>query len=457
MDSAITTAKTSLAEQWVTQLAERGDRGDSDPAWLRELRRAGAAAFEKYGLPHRKVEDWKYTSLKMLEARSHRLVDEAARGAGDSGGDWPAPLIEAGIPTIRLLNGRPAGEINVDGPVKILSMNQALAESGEDSWLEDMLGRLELDAPARAFSALNTSMLGHGLVIDVPADTEGGTLLLQWAFDQAPPAMLFNTRVVIRLQAGARLTLIEQFESAADHAHGLNLVTQVDVGPNAHFSQVHVQQESDEAALIARTEATVREGGAFESHAFDWGGGLVRHDTRPRLLEANACADVNGAFVLRDEQHLDHHLYVDHAAGETRSGQFFRGVLGGKSRGVFNGKARIQQGADGSSVRQSNANLLLSRMAEIDTKPELEIYADEVEAAHGATVGQLDEDAVFYMRARGLSEEQARGMLTSAFCKAVLERMTTGSTSLGDEIAERMEIALSEVVGSRIGPAALPG
>lgn len=445
----MTSATTSLAEQWTAQLAEHGESGVSAPAWLRDLRRAGAEAFEKYGLPHRKVEDWKYTSLKLLEARSHRLEEEAREDSDLSKYDWPGPLLDGEITSIRLLNGRPVDDLSADGTANVESLERALAETKAGSWLEESLRGLELDTPARAFSALNTSMLGHGLVIDVPADTDGGALLLQWAFDTVPPAMLFNARVVIRLQAGASLTLIEQFESAADHAHGLNLVTQVEVGPGARLNHVRVQQEAADAVLICRTDAAVRKGAAYAMHAFDWGGGLVRQDCHPSLLEAEACADVNGAFVLRDTQHLDHHVYVDHVAGDTRSGQFFRGVLGGKSRGVFNGKARIQQGADGSIVRQSNANLLLSRMAEIDTKPELEIYADEVEAAHGATVGQLDEDAVFYMRTRGLSDEQARGMLTSAFCKAVLDRATNLPASLGEEIAGRMESALSEVVGSR--------
>ena len=151
-------------------------------------------------------------------------------------------------------------------------------------------------------------------------------------------------------------------------------------------------------------------------------------------------AEFNGAFVLDRKRHVDNHVSVDHASPGCSSSQFFRGVLGGSSRGVFNGRALIRPGADGSSVTQSNANLLLSTLAEMDTKPELEIYADEVEASHGATVGQLDETAIFYLRSRGLSETRARRMLTAAFCRAVIDRL--GNRSL----AERLEGMLDAVM-----------
>lgn len=421
------------------------------PEWLEHIRASATEAFSKSGLPHRKVEDWKYTSLKLLEARSHRLLEEsAAPGQAERGTDaldWPAPLTEDSF-AVRLLNGRPETNSPAPDSFTVLPLEAAIASEDTRAWVREMLQSLEVDGPARAFSALNTSMLGPGLVIHVPRGTDGGTLLLQWAFEETPPAMLFNTRVLIRLEEGASLTVIDHFESAGEHAHGLNRVVQADVGRGAKLHHLRLQDESDEAVLITRTECAVHKNGSFHSCAFDWGGALVRQDSYAGLLEPGATADIDGAFILDGEQHLDHHVFVDHVSGNTRSGQFFRGVLSGKSRGVFNGKARIQKGADGSSVRQSNANLLLSRMAEIDTKPELEIYADEVEASHGATVGQLDEDAVFYLRSRGLSEEEARGMLTGAFCKAVLDQTMELPASLAEKIAHKMENALGTLVES---------
>jgi Fe-S cluster assembly protein SufD len=153
-----------------------------------------------------------------------------------------------------------------------------------------------------------------------------------------------------------------------------------------------------------------------------------------------AVADIAGAWLLDRARHADNHICVEHLAPGCRSEQFFRGVLGGRSRGVFNGRARIHPGADGSSVRQSNANLLLSPLAEMDTKPELEIYADEVEASHGATVGQLDDAAVFYLRSRGLSADAARRLLTSAFCRAVTDRVQ--GRGLAERIAGLLDAAM---------------
>lgn len=438
---------SGLAEQWSTQLAGRDLPGDG-LNWVAQLRREATDAFSRHGLPHRKVEDWKYTSLKLLEARAQQLAADNFESDPETI-DWSAPLID-GLPAVfRMLNGRPVERARTGDGFSVESLRRALKSDEAVLWIEDRLGALELEGPARAFSALNTSMLGQGLVIDIGPGVDAGALLIQWAFDPEAPAALFHSRVLIRVQEGASLRLIEQFESPAPHAHGLNLVCQVELAADARLDVVRVQREADEAALITRLECDLGDGAKLTTADFDWGGGLVRHDTVVRLNGQGARTEVNGAFILDGAQHLDHHVFTDHVAGGTQSAQFFRGVLGGHSRGVYNGKARIGKGADGASVRQNNANLILSPMAEMDTKPELEIYADEVEASHGATVGQLDEDAVFYLRSRGLSDADARGMLTGAFCRTVIGRIADGDASLLDRIGIEMDAALAELIATR--------
>jgi Fe-S cluster assembly protein SufD len=201
------------------------------------------------------------------------------------------------------------------------------------------------------------------------------------------------------------------------------VVAHVELDTNAVLDHLRLQNESENTVLMSSTRIEQAQGSRYEYAGFDLGGGLVRHELKTVLGGSGAHASFLGAFVLDGARHVDNHISVDHASPACSSEQFFRGVLGGRSRGVFNGKALIRPGADESSVRQSNANLLLSPLAQIDTKPELEIYADEVEASHGATVGQLDEAAIFYMRTRGLSETEARRLLVGAFCRAVTDKL----------------------------------
>jgi Fe-S cluster assembly protein SufD len=203
------------------------------------------------------------------------------------------------------------------------------------------------------------------------------------------------------------------------------------------------QHQSAGSFLVTRTEATQSDNSRFHSTGVDMGEGVARHDVRSMLAGVGASCTLNGVCLTGGSAHADHHLEAVHSAKDCKSEQTFRAVADGRSRVVFNGKVHIMQGADGADARQSSAGLLLSAMAEIDAKPELEIYADEVMANHGATVGQLDETAMFYMRSRGLDEEQARSLLTQAFCRSVTDQLKDEAvkTSLGDRLTGRLEKA----------------
>ena len=262
---------------------------------------------------------------------------------------------------------------------------------------------------------------------------DAGQVLLNYHQDPAEESRLANRRVVVLLEAGARLALVEDFNRQGDIGQALNLVYQVSLGTEAALEHTRLQRDSSEQVLIDTTHVTLEAGAHMSQVAAELGGGLVRHDLQAVLAGEGAGIEVSGAYVLTGSRLVDNHLLVDHAAPGCRSEQYFRGVLADSSRGVFNGKALIREGADESVVHQSNGNLLLSRQAEIDTKPELEIYADEVEASHGATVGQLDENAVFYLQSRGISEARARQMLTAAFCRSVTDRI--GNTALAERMA----------------------
>ena len=407
------------------------------PDWMRELRETAAAQFGAAGLPNRKTEAWKYTPVRMLEKLDPSAISPAGKDRQDVAFPEPVCLASAGL--VDISNGiLPEHLPDTATGVTLLPLAQGI-EAFEEK-LQRLLASVQLDGAAKTFTALNTAFLDQGLVIHVGENVKAGSLLIRWAFSGQAAAQLSNFRMILLLEPGAELDIIEQFESAAESASALNVVTQVDLAEQAVLGHVRVQRESDGVVLLTSTSVEQAAGTRYRYNGFDLGGGLVRHELYTRLAGRGAEADFNGAFVLDRKRLVDNHVSVEHASPACSSTQFFRGVLGGSSRGVFNGRALIRPGADESSVKQSNANLLLSPLAEMDTKPELEIYADEVEASHGATVGQLDEAAIFYLRSRGLSDAQARHMLTAAFCHAVTDRLDDRN------LAERLSDMLDEAM-----------
>ena len=418
-----------------TQFAEAiQDRPETGPGWLQSLRENGAEQFQTHGLPTRKDEAWKYTALSVLEQDDLELALVADT---DLVGTWhPIPLTEAGVEII-MLDGclqEQGGEL--PSGLMVMSLADALEAEvvGVRTQLESLSDTQTGKGSANGFSALNTATLKQGVLIHVAAGSDAGRLLMSWSSQASDVPHLFNSRVCIILEKGARLELLEQFEDP--HANTSNVVLQIDLGVDASMQHLRFQQESDQAILITRTEVLQQCESKYHYYGFDLGGRLVRHDLHASLKGRGAKAVFNGAYLLDGNRHVDNHVRVDHMAPGGFSDQYFRGVIGGSARAVFNTAVVVHEGADETEARQSNANILLSKRAEVDTKPELEIYADEVIASHGATVGQLDEQAIFYLRSRGLSEQQARRMLTTAFCRSVSDKLS--DTALGDIIELRM-------------------
>jgi len=412
------------------------DNSSVRPDWLKNLRESGAAQFRAYGLPTRKSEAWKYTALGSLERASVQLQTKPE--LTDSGASTPAPLAESGL-RLNMLDGQfmtQTGEVAKG--LTVLPLADALASGMEG--LQALLESLADDNPktvrGRGFSALNAATLEAGAVIYVKAGIDAGRVALLWSTSPAEQALLFNSRICVILGEGARLELLEQFQSGDDNANTGNVVLQAVVAGNAVLRHIRFQQESDTAGLVTRTEVAQHAGSTYDYFGFDLGGGLVRHELHSALLGSGAAASLNGAYLLDGNRHVDNHAKVDHHAPDGTSEQYFRGVAGGSGRAVFNTAVCAHPGADGTEARQSNANILLSARAEVDTKPELEIYADEVVASHGATVGQLDETAIFYLRSRGLNEHEARQMLTTAFCRSVSDKLP--DAALAEVISGRM-------------------
>jgi len=420
-----------------TQLAAALPQGDGHgPVWFNALKESGAEQFRTHGLPTRKDETWKYTRLTKLEKGGVQLATLPAMSLGSA--THPAPLVEAGY-CINMLDGRmlDGGGQLLPG-LKVLSLNDALKTdiSGLQRLLESLPRIRPEGSSSDGFSALNTATLDSGVVIHVAAGTDGGRILINWSTQFADTPLMFNTRICIILEQDAKLEVLEQFENPNGNANTCNIVIQAELDENAGLRHVRFQQEAESATLITRTEVSQKAGSNYAYFGFDLGGGLVRHDLRSSLLGRGAKASLNGAYLLDGQRHVDNHARVDHVGPGGFSDQYCRGVIGGSGHAVFNTAVVVHPGADESEARQSNGNILLSERAVVNTKPELEIYADEVVASHGATVGQLDEQAVFYIRSRGLSEQEARQLLTMAFCRSVSDRLA--DPVLGELISQRM-------------------
>jgi len=424
---------SDLAEQLAAALPQ--DSG-SCPEWVKVLRDNGAEQFRVHGLPTRKDEAWKYTGLGLLDQAGMRLVTETKTPV--SGPSHSAPLVEAEY-QVNMLDGRiqdQSGKLSTG--LTVLSLADALNNgvNGLRALLESLPDTPSKDSSTHGFTALNTATLDSGVFIHVAAGTDGGRLLMNWSTLAVDVPLIFNTRICVILERDAKLELLEQFESPHGDVNTCNIVLQADLGENASLQHIRFQQQSEDAVLITRTEVLQQSDSEYVYYGFDLGGGLVRHDLHTSLLGSGAKSGLNGAYLLDGNRHVDNHARVDHMAPGGFSDQYFRGVAGGSGRAVFNTAVCVHPGADETEARQSNANILLSTRAEVDTKPELEIYADEVIASHGATVGQLDEQAVFYMRSRGLNEQQARQLLTTAFCRSVSDKLS--DPVLGGVISQRM-------------------
>jgi len=451
-DSAPATA-SKLTRHW-SELVRDEDMGGG-PEWLQALRSGAAKEFLANGLPGKKDEAWKYTSLRRLEEMCP-VLGSVADVTGT--GDWSPLVPRASEFGFRVVDGTLQWlEPETPEGVSMMALADVIARPTEadQACLRPLLEAVDIGGRGRAFEALNTALLRDGVIIRVAAGVDAGLCMAQWRLGSGTTSRLENFRVIIVLEAGARLRLFEQFHGAEPVSRepakvprnfagqALNLMLQAQLAADATLEHVRLQREASTTVLFTFNEVQQAESSRYSYNGYDVGGGLVRHGINCRLAGPGAHAEINGAFVLDHERHVDHHICVDHLAPSCSSEQFFRGVMGGRSRGVFNGKAIIRPGADGSKVRQSNANLLLSEQAEIDTKPELEIYADEVEASHGATVGALDDQAVFYLRSRGLAKTVARRILTAAFCRTVTDRLQ--DREMAEQIAALLDVSMPEI------------
>jgi Fe-S cluster assembly protein SufD len=390
---------------------------------LMPLRLEALRSFSETGFPTTRHEDWRYTNLAPVVEVSNLWLRDAAVGIVD------ATVNDAAMEYASELASRIDAYwiVIANGIVHKDSLTRLAAHAlrGFDAVSlagDDLVQPISGDDP---MTRLNTALLRDVLRITIRADnTLDKPVGLLTIDDASSGAALSQTRVIIETERNSRAEIIEYHASAGGHRHFANAVTELDLASGASVNYVRIQNRDTEHFQSGRLMARLHRDSNFRHTAFDLGGGLIRNDVDVDIVEPGASVELYGLYLASGQQHIDNHTRVDHRVGPAASTEEYCGILGDRSRCVFNGKVIVHRGADGTDARQSNHNLLLSEKAEIDTKPELEIYADDVKCSHGATVGQLDKTALFYLRSRGLDRDEAAQMLTRAFAAAVVSKST---------------------------------
>lgn len=374
------------------------------------------------GLPQR-AESWKYTSLRQLERRSFAPAQAVAVD--------PALLAAIPAPRMVFVNGRLDAALSdlADLPagLDVRALSQLL--QGDDPHAVNFLERryARTDEP---FARLNAALAREGVVVRVDAgvQVEAPLHLVQIGTPQDGGDAAWHLRHFVELRAGASLSLVEHELAAGEHAHLGNALLHAHVAKDAKLAHVRLQDAATRASLFARTDAVLATAAGYVRTDLELGAALSRHELNVRLEGDGASLQADGVLLADGRRHLDTRLGIEHIARDSRCSLTWRGLAGQRGRAVFHGGITIHPGADGTEADLSNKNLLLSSDAEIDTQPVLVIHADEVKAAHGATVGQLDPTALFYLRSRGLPEPQARALLTGGFCREVVNTIADATT-----------------------------
>jgi Fe-S cluster assembly protein SufD len=419
------------------------------PAWLATLRQCAIDRFDAVGFPTTKNEDWHFTSVSPI-------VEAAFPPRSEPGGEVkpvdlaPFTFEATDWPTIVFVNGVFAPELSsLDTlPDGVRVYDLASAWKGNDPLVERHVSQIA-DYELNAFTALNSAFAHDGAVVRIAKEFDvERPIHIIFVSDALAAKTQTNPRTLIVAERHSKATVIESYVSAGEATYFTNAVTEVLLEDGANLSHLKIQRESPRAFHVGTIEVEQKRDSHYQSFSFATGAALSRTNVLTTLNGEGSGATLNGLYMLDGEQHCDHQTGIVHAQPNTFSRELYKGVLDGASHGVFNGKVYVHPIAQKTDGKQTNNVLLLSERAQVDTKPQLEIYADDVKCTHGATVGRIDQNALFYMKSRGVNSELARRLLTYAFAAEVLETIEVADVRTG---LERQALERFTGVGAR-GP-----
>lgn len=397
-------------------------------SWLSAHRQSAFDQFQKEGFPTRHHENWKYTDVSRI-TKTGFITANPTHNAIQTDELDKLKFNTENCHELVFINGQFSAEHSdigsLDDQVVIGSLRDALKNTPE--LIEKRFNQFAKKNHSRenhVFAALNTAFFHDGAFIYVPDNVViEEPIVLYFVSSNTEQTLTTAPRNLIIMGKNAQASVIESFHGLKGVVSFTNTITEIETEDGAVLEHYKVQQENTDSFHIGGTHLKLHRNSRVESHSISLGGAIVRNDIVTDLAGEGAEIILNGLYMGNGRQHVDNHTLVNHSKPHTRSDEYYRGVLDGRARGVFNGKVIVHKDAQKTDAAQSNANLLLSDHAEIDTKPELEIYADDVKCSHGATVGQLDKNMLFYLRSRGLDADTAKSLLTFAFADEVIRRI----------------------------------
>jgi Fe-S cluster assembly protein SufD len=410
--------------QFLSAFERLQKKSASAPAWLRDVRQAAIDSFVQLGLPTTRHEDWRYTSVEPIgstgfvsgngEAKLLRAEDLYGPSFTDPAYNRIVFVNGVFCPQFSSIRELPAG-------VQAKNLSAVLVEN--DSTVRAHLARNSVYRE-QPFAVLNTALAAEGAFISIPKGVAIAEpiYLVFCSFGSGNPVMS-HPRNLIVFEAGSQGRIVESYIGLGDQPYLTNVVTDVVGGAGSIIDYYRLQNESSCGYHVAALEARVSRDCSFTAHSITLGGSLIRNDIHVVLDGEGSECILNGLYLLDDKQHVDNHTEIEHAKPRATSQELYKGILSGAAHAVFNGKILVHKDAQKTDARQTNKNLLLSENAVVNTKPQLEIHADDVKCSHGSTIGQLDKDALFYLRSRGLDTAAAQSLLSYAFASDLVGRM----------------------------------
>jgi Fe-S cluster assembly protein SufD len=448
-------ASTQVPEKYLETFEQSKSRTGAQPSWLQSLRQEAFARFSDVGFPTTHDEDWRFTNVSAVSGAAFELA-EATKVARDQLSPFGTSQFAC---QLVFVNGLFSKELStVPAAQKGVKFGSLAAQLAQDPVsVEQHLGRY-LNIERDAFAALNSAFLEDGIYVEVPTGVavEAPIYALFITVPGAMPTMNHPRNLIVAGE-NSQVTIVEDYVSLgeAEGASFSNTATELVAGDNAHVSHYMIVREGKKAYNFSTLRIQQGRSANVATHSLLLGGALIRNNVHPVLAGEGSECLINGLFMARGRQHMDNYMLVEHASPHCDSRQFYNGILGDQSHGVFHGRIIVHKDAQKTDAKQTNRNLLLSDDAQIDTKPQLEIYADDVKCTHGATIGQVDENALFYLRSRGLDEVSARHVLLLAFANECLDRMN--SQQVRDHL-ERLVVAglpeKAQIAGGRSGKVA---